>query len=129
MKSKRPNIDSDADDFGGDDEFNDIDEGTIKAGGPQMHRRTQDNQGALNQRNARPAARDTIEDDNLTLDTRKQLHRGNNRGVKILQISNIHEQRQASPINSHPKVVNSAHRPPIVNNAVHTYQPPMHFGT
>lgn len=29
-----------ADDFG-DDEFNDIDEGTIRAGGPQNHRRNQ----------------------------------------------------------------------------------------
>ena len=42
---------SEADDFGDDEEFNDIDEGTIKAGGPQNHRRGQNNQGPLNQRN------------------------------------------------------------------------------
>ena len=48
---------SEADNFGDDDdEFKDIDEGTIRAGGPQNHRRNANNQGNLQARNeAKPA--------------------------------------------------------------------------
>lgn len=49
--------------------------------------------------------------DNDTVDTRRQLHRGNNRGVKILQLSDKNENIIASP----QRVVNGRHGPKVVS--------------
>lgn len=69
---------------------------------------------------------DSPDDDNNTLDTRRQLHRGNNRGVKILQISDIHEKRNPSP-NKDQRVVNGRFGPTIVN--AHDYSKPQPYTT